>query len=60
MPIAPKGTMFDTNEQIEAQAALIYQQTIALKIMPPGNLTQMSDAERDAIARWFEQRGTTN
>lgn len=57
MPSAPKGTMFDTVEQIEAQAALIYQQTIALKIMPPGNLTQMSDAERDAIARWFAQRG---
>lgn len=57
MPSAPKGTMFDTDEQIEAQAALIYQQTVALKIMPPGNLTQMSDAERDAIARWFAQHG---
>ena len=56
MPSAPKGTMFDTEAQIEQHALLIHQQVVVLKIMPPGNLTQLSDADRDAIARWFEQR----
>ena len=56
MAVAPKGTMFDTAAQIEAQAALIRQQVAVLKIMPPGNLTQMSDAERAAIERWYAQR----
>jgi uncharacterized membrane protein len=56
MPSAPKGTMFDTDAQIEAQAALIHQQTVVLRIMPPGNMTGMSEEERAAIGRWFEAR----
>ncbi len=51
-----KGLIFDTDEQIESHAALIHQQTVALKIMPPGNMTEMTEAERDQIARWFAQR----
>jgi uncharacterized membrane protein len=27
-----------------------------LRIMPPGNLTGMIDAERDALARWYDAR----
>lgn len=56
MPSAPKGTMFDTEAQVEQNALLIHQQVVVLKIMPPGNLTQLSDADRDAIGRWFESR----
>ena len=51
-----KGLILDTEEQIESHAALIHQQTVTQKIMPPGNMTQMTDAERDLIARWFAQR----
>lgn len=51
-----KGLIFDTDEQIESHAALIHQQTVTLKIMPPGNMTEMTDAERELIARWFAQR----
>lgn len=51
-----KGLVFDTDEQIETHAAAIHQQTVALKIMPPGNMTQMTDAERELLARWFAQR----
>lgn len=51
-----KGLIFDTDEQIEAHAALIHQQTVTLKIMPPGNMTEMTDAERELLARWFAQR----
>jgi uncharacterized membrane protein len=56
MAAAPKGTTFDTTAQIEAHADLIYQQAIALKIMPPGNVTQITDDERALISRWYVQR----
>ncbi len=57
MASAPKGTMFDTAAQIDTHAALIYQQVVALKVMPPGNITQLSDDERSQIANWFKARG---
>ncbi|MBL8298714.1 MAG: urate hydroxylase PuuD [Rhodanobacteraceae bacterium] len=56
MGAAPKGMMFDTPQQIESQAALIERQVSVLRVMPPGNLTQMSEAEREAIARWAAQK----
>jgi uncharacterized membrane protein len=36
MPSAPKGTAFDETAQIEAHAALIHQQVVQLRVMPPG------------------------
>ena len=51
---APKGTVFDTPAQVDARASMIYQQVVKLRIMPPGNITQLSDAERAAIAQWYE------
>jgi uncharacterized membrane protein len=56
MPSAPLGTMFDTPAQIETHALRIHQQAVVLRIMPPGNLTGISDDERAAIGRWFEAR----
>ena len=56
MPSAPLGVMFETVEQIDTKAQLIHQQVVALKLMPPGNLTQMTDQERAAIGRWFEAK----
>ena len=53
MASAPKGTMFDSEAQVDALAPLIQQQVVVLKIMPPGNLTQLGDDERAAIGRWF-------
>jgi len=50
---APKGVMFDTPEQILAQAAQIHQQT-STRVMPLANLTLMTDDERTAIAAWFQ------
>jgi uncharacterized membrane protein len=57
MASAPKGAMFDTAAEIEQRAALIRQQVVVLKVMPPGNLTQMTEAERAAVGRWYEARG---
>jgi len=52
-PAAPGGVMFDTDEQIAAEALRIYQQTVVLKVMPIGNLTDMSDQERALIGAWY-------
>lgn len=56
MSMPPKGAAFDSIAEIERYAALIERQTVAMRIMPPGNMTQMTEAERDAIARWFATR----
>jgi uncharacterized membrane protein len=53
---APKGVRFDTREEIEARADAIEQQAVRLKAMPPGNLTQMTEAERALLARWLRSR----
>ncbi|WP_313917299.1 urate hydroxylase PuuD [Tahibacter sp.] len=56
MGVAPKGMMFDTPQQIESHAAVIERQVSVLRVMPPGNITQMSEAEREAVTRWFTNR----
>jgi len=50
----PKGVIFETPEQIHARAAAIYQQAAQSRVMPPGNMTHITDAERRMIARWFK------
>ncbi|WP_170113295.1 urate hydroxylase PuuD [Ahniella affigens] len=54
MPVAPKGMVLDTPEQWQAQRALIRQQVVVARIMPLGNLTQISEAERELIQRWAD------
>jgi uncharacterized membrane protein len=53
---APKGVRFDTRAEIEAQAQAIVQQAVVLKAMPLGNVTQMTQSERDLLARWLRSR----
>lgn len=55
---APKGVLLETPEQIATQVAKI-QETVATKVMPIGNLTQMTDEERALIATWFAQGAST-
>ena len=50
----PKGVVFDTAEQILNQAVQIHQQTVVSKVMPVGNLTQMTDDERALLDEWFK------
>ena len=52
-PAAPSGVVLDTDQQIEAEADRIHQQTVVLKAMPIGNLTMMSDEERALIDAWY-------
>jgi uncharacterized membrane protein len=51
-PAAPQGVTFDTPDQIVGRAQQIYQQAVVTKNMPFGNLTTMTQAERDTIAAW--------
>ena len=57
---APAGVMFDTPEQIQQMAAKIHAQTVASQIMPLGNITQMTQEERDLLASWIEQGAQIN
>jgi len=52
-PAAPSGVMFDDDEQILAEADRIYQQTVVTRVMPIGNLTAMTDEERQVIDQWY-------
>lgn len=52
--------MFDTPEQIQQMAAKIHAQTVASQIMPLGNITQMTQEERDLLASWIEQGAQIN
>ena len=51
---APAGVMLHDAALIRQNAAKIYEQSVTLKAMPIGNLTNMTDAERAQVAAWFE------
>jgi len=51
---APLGIELDSMDGLRLNAERVYQATVITRTMPLGNLTQMTDAERHAIANWFE------
>lgn len=50
---APAGIFLDSGEQLEAIAERVYQQTVVLNAMPIGNLTSMTDKEREMVRDWY-------
>ena len=56
----PAGFILDTPAQIKAQAAKIHAQSVASQIMPLGNITQMTQDERDLIGAWIDQGAQLN
>lgn len=57
-PTPPKGITFDTPEQIRQRASQIEEQAVIAKTMPLGNLTGMTQQERDTLGAWLRaQRG---
>ncbi|GGB81466.1 hypothetical protein GCM10011352_04010 [Marinobacterium zhoushanense] len=50
---APAGVMFDDAQQIKTQAPKILSQAITTQSMPLGNITQMTQAERDLVGMWI-------
>jgi len=49
---APLGLIFETEDQLRNNAANIAR-VIQSRYMPIGNLTQMTDAERELVAQWY-------
>jgi len=49
-----KNVRLDSAEEIRAHALQVYQQAVVLKLMPMSNATQITDAERAALGRWYE------
>ena len=57
---APAGVMFDTAQQIQLMAPRIQAQAVASQVMPLGNITQMTQQERDLIGAWINTGAQTN
>lgn len=57
--VAPMGLVFDTPKQIHSQASLIEQVAVTTKVMPLGNETGMTQAERDTLGAWIQQGAKT-
>ena len=52
--VQQKNIALHTPELIKQHAQTMYQQAVVLKLMPMNNATQITDAERALIKRWFE------
>jgi uncharacterized membrane protein len=57
---APKGIRFDTPDEIAAQAEAIGRQAVDSTAMPLGNVTGMTDAERELLGAWIAQGAKTD
>jgi uncharacterized membrane protein len=52
--VAQKAVALHTPELVKQHAQAIYQQAVVLKLMPQNNATQITEAERELIGRWFK------
>jgi uncharacterized membrane protein len=57
---APAGIMFDTPQQIQLLAPRIQAQAVTVQIMPLGNITQMTQQERDMLGAWIDAGAKIN
>ena len=55
----PAGVVFTTSDAIAQNAQRIYQQVVVTRIMPLGNVTQVTDQERAVIAAWVKAGAKT-
>lgn len=53
---APLGVLLEGEDAVNLQALVIHNAVIVTQSMPLANITQMSDEERDLIARWYAGR----
>ncbi len=58
--VISKNIQLHTPELIAKNALALYQQAVVLKAMPMNNATQITDAERALLGRWFESGAPTN
>jgi uncharacterized membrane protein len=57
--VQQKNVALHTPELLKQHAQAVYQQASVLKLMPLNNATQITDAERDLIKRWYEAGANT-
>ena len=50
---APKGVLLDSPEQIKLHARMIDINAVRSHAMPPGNITDISPADRQVLAAWI-------
>jgi len=55
-----KGIRFDQTEAVKVHAQGIYQQTVVTRQMPMNNATQITEEERQLIARWYQAGASTD
>ncbi len=53
----PKGLLLDTPDHIRAAKDKIRANVVDSRLMPLGNLTGMTDEERDLVRRWLDAGG---
>jgi uncharacterized membrane protein len=53
---APLGIVLDSEQNLEEMALRVYQSVVLTRTMPLGNLTRMTDEERDLVALWYAGR----
>jgi uncharacterized membrane protein len=51
---APGGVVLDTREQIVEQADAVEEQAVRTEAMPLGNVTGMTDEERETLGAWLD------
>jgi uncharacterized membrane protein len=52
--VAQKNVALHTPELLRQHAQAVYQQTVVLRLMPQNNATQITEAERELVGRWFK------
>ena len=53
VPVAPKGVLLETEQQIAANARAIYLHSGLSNAMPPSNVSFMEAEERALIVEWY-------
>ena len=57
--VAANPLRLDSPDIVKQHAQALYQQVVVQKLMPMNNATQITDAERALIGRWFEAGAPT-
>ncbi len=54
-PAAPQGVFFDQPGDLEAHADRLFMRAVSTRTMPLGNLTGISEGERELLGAWVAQ-----
>ena len=55
----PAGVLLNSPDGLLKNAQRVYQQVVVTRMMPLGNITQMTDQERAIVAAWVAAGATT-